>query len=62
MLEAECGQIWYFLYKNQRILKKGLHKYSRQNLIHTTNKSKLFNVGNPDRKEIVIMLQIIYFM
>ena len=29
------------------------------NLIYTTNKSELHNVGNPDRKELIIMPQII---
>ena len=47
--------------KQQRILKKGLQKYSRQNSIHTTNKSKLQNVRNPDRKEVKVMPQIILY-
>ena len=46
-------------FKQQRILKEGLCKHSRENSSHYRNKSKLHNVGNPDRKELIIMPQII---
>ena len=36
-----------------------LNSHYRQNSIHTTDKSKLQNIGNPDRKEVKVMPQII---
>ena len=33
----------------------------QQTKLHTTNKSKLQNVGNPDRKEVKVMPQIILY-
>ena len=40
-------------------MKEGLCKHSIENSIRYRNKSKLHYVGNPDRKELIIMPQII---
>ena len=46
---------------NTELWKKDCEETADKNSIHTTNKSELHNVGNPDRQELKEITQIILY-